>query len=424
MEYKQFTSQLADAYEHIYDLVYLRNHALIDLLLGTSKGSRKDSAWQLHHTLLDAIKELDPGPQAPVFSREWRRHRLMVLRYADGLTPQVIADQLAISRRHFYREHDLAIEALADVLIKRWRPEETATAPPDAAAASSDPLPAIVDRMELLRLEAAQMVQIERRTVLQEVLTGILTILSTKLDEHELTVESKLDEHLLVVAADHRLIRQLLLALIGHLINVSGKGRFQVKASTHDQHLHLHLLVVPGSAVIGSIDADPQTPFSVFEELAVLSGVSLVPYTNGSNGLAGGKVSGFTVIMPLYTAQRTILVVDDNEDILELFYRYLKTYRYEVIQGHNYREGLEHAIQVQPFAIILDLMMPGQDGWDLLQGLQNQPETRSIPIIICSVLRQKELALSLGATAFLEKPVSEQALLSVLNLISPNIPER
>src|SRR5258708_12611156 len=123
MEYKQFTSQLADAYEHIYDLVYLRNHALIDLLLGTSKGSRKDSAWQLHHTLLDAIKELDPGPQAPVFSREWRRHRLMVLRYADGLTPQVIADQLAISPPHFYRDPYLPIDGLSALLTKPFPPE-------------------------------------------------------------------------------------------------------------------------------------------------------------------------------------------------------------------------------------------------------------------------------------------------------------
>src|SRR5437868_9740050 len=110
MEYKRYITQLAYAYEHISDLVYLRTHPLLDLLFRDSATSRKDQAWQLHHVLLDTIKELDPGPQAPAFSREWRRHRLMVLRYADGLTPQAVADQLAISRRHFYREHAMAIE--------------------------------------------------------------------------------------------------------------------------------------------------------------------------------------------------------------------------------------------------------------------------------------------------------------------------
>jgi CheY-like chemotaxis protein len=62
-------------------------------------------------------------------------------------------------------------------------------------------------------------------------------------------------------------------------------------------------------------------------------------------------------------------------------------------------------------------MIPDRDGWDLLQVLLNQPDTQHIPIIICSVLKQKELALSLGATAFLEKPISEQSLLSVLTAL-------
>jgi CheY-like chemotaxis protein len=62
-------------------------------------------------------------------------------------------------------------------------------------------------------------------------------------------------------------------------------------------------------------------------------------------------------------------------------------------------------------------MLPGQDGWDLLQILLNRPETNHIPLIICTVLKQKELALSLGATAFLEKPVTEQALFSTLEAL-------
>jgi CheY-like chemotaxis protein len=65
----------------------------------------------------------------------------------------------------------------------------------------------------------------------------------------------------------------------------------------------------------------------------------------------------------------------------------------------------------------LDLMMPGRDGWDLMQIPLNQPGTSSIPIIVCTVLKQKELALSLGAAAFLEKLFSQQTLLSTLNAL-------
>ena len=67
-----------------------------------------------------------------------------------------------------------------------------------------------------------------------------------------------------------------------------------------------------------------------------------------------------------------------------------------------------------PSAIILDLMMPDRDGWDLLQFFLHQPATQATPIIVCSVLRQKELALSLGAAAFIEKPISEQHLIDIL----------
>ena len=77
-------------------------------------------------------------------------------------------------------------------------------------------------------------------------------------------------------------------------------------------------------------------------------------------------------------------------------------------------EALDLACKLQPYAISVDLMMPGLDGWDLLQTLLNHPETTNVPIIICSVLKQKELALSLGAAAFLGKPINEKSLLSVL----------
>jgi CheY-like chemotaxis protein len=60
----------------------------------------------------------------------------------------------------------------------------------------------------------------------------------------------------------------------------------------------------------------------------------------------------------------------------------------------------------------------------VLQHLLNQPDTRHIPIIVCSVIKQKDLALMLGATAFLEKPVSEQALLAVLDSLEITEPSK
>ena len=72
------------------------------------------------------------------------------------------------------------------------------------------------------------------------------------------------------------------------------------------------------------------------------------------------------------------------------------------------------AREVLPAAITLDIMMPNQDGWEILQALKSDPATRSIPVIICSVLEDPELAHSLGAAAYLQKPISQAALLDVL----------
>lgn len=408
LEFQQFVAQLEDAYEHIYDLVYLRTHPVINLALGGKQATTKESAWQLHHTLLKAVQELNPGPQAPAFSREWRRHRLMVLRYVDGLLPQAVADQLGISRRHYYREQEGAIQALAEILWNQFNVQERGTADaPQAAPVEGSSLSTVVDRMELIRLEAAQLGQIDRRMQLTEVMHGTLALLTEKARHNAVTIRNTLEPGLPAVWGDYRLIRQLLLGLIGHLVSNIENSVIEISAALEGQQVIASLTVESAVVLTGS----QEVALSGFRELAALCGVDLVLINTG------GLPTGFRIGLPLYTARRTILVVDDNEDVLELFKRYLKPHDYEVIATRTSSELLAAARTVQPAAIILDLMIPDQDGWDLLQILLNRLETQSTPIIICSILQQRDLALSLGATAFLEKPISEDRLLALLNLL-------
>ena len=60
--------------------------------------------------------------------------------------------------------------------------------------------------------------------------------------------------------------------------------------------------------------------------------------------------------------------------------------------------------------ILLDVLMPGEDGWHLMSWLRRSPEAASIPVVVCSVLDQPELAISLGATGYLRKPVTQEQL--------------
>lgn len=397
---EEFGSQVADAYEHLYDLVYLRTHLLLDILVPSPSQSLKQRTRQLHYILLNIIEELDPGPQAPAFSNEWRRHRLLVLRYVKGLNPQAVADQLVISLRHYYRVHKGAIDDLAGILWNRYVIRPTQVAEPTAEPGTPP------NRLELLRLETARTAQADRYTRIREVVEGVYPILTEMLHQHNVDLDLTLPDSLPGVSIDQSLLRQMLLGILGYLIERAVDATIRLNAQVEGSTVCLSLKVDPLETVQAMPQGGIDESLSAFEEMAMLSGAHILPANEGR------VIVGFEVQLP--TIERTLLVVDDNEDILELFRGYLSPYRYRVITAQTARDALEKAHQFQPYAITLDLMMPDQDGWEVLQTLLHQPDTRHIPVIVCSVLRQKELALSLGATAFLEKPVTEQTLLATL----------
>jgi CheY-like chemotaxis protein len=110
----------------------------------------------------------------------------------------------------------------------------------------------------------------------------------------------------------------------------------------------------------------------------------------------------------------TILVVEDNPQVVQLFRRYLSGSSFQMVVAPNGSLAFDLATAERPAAITLDLLLPQRDGWEFLQALKVHPETRLIPVIVCSVLRERELALALGAADFLAKPVTQHALLSSL----------
>jgi CheY-like chemotaxis protein len=112
--------------------------------------------------------------------------------------------------------------------------------------------------------------------------------------------------------------------------------------------------------------------------------------------------------------QTTVLVIDDNADVLQLFERYMTGTRYRFIGTQSAPDGLDRARTIHPQIIVLDVMMPGRDGWTLLGQLREHPETRDIPVIVCTILSQTELAMVLGAADFVRKPVNRAEFLEAL----------
>jgi len=123
--------------------------------------------------------------------------------------------------------------------------------------------------------------------------------------------------------------------------------------------------------------------------------------------------------------QLPVLAIDDNADTIQLMQRYTTGTRYRLLGTHGLEQALDLAEQFSPQIVVLDVMMPQLDGWEVLGRLRQHPLTSRTPIIVCTILPQEELALSLGASGFVRKPITRQSFLAALDRqVAPTEPER
>jgi CheY-like chemotaxis protein len=115
---------------------------------------------------------------------------------------------------------------------------------------------------------------------------------------------------------------------------------------------------------------------------------------------------------------RTILAIDDDPQVINLYERYLQPQGYQVIALSDPSRAVERVRQLKPFAVTLDIMMPGYDGWRVLNDLKSDPATRDIPIIVCSIVEEQEKGFSLGAADYLVKPILEDDILNSLDRLN------
>jgi PAS domain S-box-containing protein len=109
-----------------------------------------------------------------------------------------------------------------------------------------------------------------------------------------------------------------------------------------------------------------------------------------------------------------ILIVDDEAAARELLTSYLETAGYATALASSSAEVIEKARQLHPSAITLDITMPHASGFEALFQLKTTPETANIPVIVVSVVDQKQMGFTLGAAEYLVKPVQKSALLEAV----------
>lgn len=139
-------------------------------------------------------------------------------------------------------------------------------------------------------------------------------------------------------------------------------------------------------------------------------------------GPAREKVDEFQsvpMIFPWMTEEAPlVLVVEDDLPTSEVLTIHLSKAGYKVAHAYDGAEAIAKARELRPFVVTLDVMLPKKDGWEVLQSLKADPSTRDIPVIIHSIIDNRDLAYALGASDYIMKPVDKTALLGKLSELS------
>jgi signal transduction histidine kinase/CheY-like chemotaxis protein len=125
---------------------------------------------------------------------------------------------------------------------------------------------------------------------------------------------------------------------------------------------------------------------------------------------------------PAVSEKPLVLAIDDEPDVIYLLTEILEEAGFRLVGASSPGEGLLKARELQPFAILLDIVMPRKDGWQVLHELKTDPQTSHIPVILLTIVEKKALGYRLGAADYLLKPLSEEAVLSSLRQLTSHLP--
>ncbi len=183
------------------------------------------------------------------------------------------------------------------------------------------------------------------------------------------------------------------------------------------------LCAMQGFRLLVDSRVDAGSTFAVLLTPDAPAPVHVVP--GGAEAAAGPDSKPGPPPTPRVSAQGapgTVMVVDDDTDARMVLERYLEDLGHRVITADSGERALELARLVQPQAILLDLMMPGLDGWEVLRRIKAEPELAEIPVVICSIVASENRATLGQAAGLLDKPVTRGDLADTLARLRPEGP--
>lgn len=332
--------------------------------------------------------------------------------------------------------------------------------------------------LDIAKIESGKMELHYESFSVEQAISEVTTIVKSLIDKKRQHVHINVDKNVSLIKADKVKLKQILYNLLSNAVKFTPEGGDITVEAKLSGDVKFHALgaipqvAVPSSQLltiavidtgIGIKKEDCDRIFSEFEQadssfsrrfegtgLGLALTKKLVELHGGEISVESqeGKGSKFTVVVPLFdlfafekpakppvaleedlslapTIAKTrrgdaplILVVEDDPATSEIMTLQLAQGGYRVAHAYNGEEAMKRIRELRPFAVILDVMLPEKDGWEVLQEVKLDPEFKDIPVIMSSVVDNRDLGFALGASDYIVKPVEKVTLLNKLEGLS------
>lgn len=385
---ESFQQQVRDCLAHLYDFTVLQTNPLAGQIAPDLAGLQR--VQMVRRVLIETVEQLKVRETSGIPSRQERIYSLLLMRYVEGLSIQEVMQQLALSERQFYRENHRAIQTMSQLL---WDRLKTGQIPDDVISVKSE-----IQRLSRLPSHAT----IDSKTLL----SGAVAANANLAERHQVTLHL----HPLQTPGNFNthqtLLQQTVIWILSQIImRVTEGSNIALRTATTDHYSTINFQISDSGIDISTLRETLTNNPTVAEFLATLKGTITVTQEDRRT---------YLVQFQLQQQRSIILVIDDNPDAVALLERYVTGMPYKIVSTYDADEGFHMSKNLNPSYIILDILLPHTDGWKMLQNLKSHPQTQSIPVLVCSVLENPDLALSLGADTYLRKPPDRISFLEAL----------
>jgi signal transduction histidine kinase/DNA-binding response OmpR family regulator len=301
--------------------------------------------------------------------------------------------------------------------------------------------------LDLSKIEAGKMDLYLETFDIRGLARDIAAVIQPLAEKNANRLEVRAGENLGTMHADLTKVRQSLFNLLSNACKFTERGTVALAVAREGDDVGEWITFAVSDTGIG---LTPEQIGRLFQEFSQAEASTTRRYGGTGLGLAlsrrlcqmmGGEItvtsapdegSTFTIRLPAVVSETksepapptagpaetaaagTVLVIDDEPTVRDLMQRFLVKEGFRVALATGGEDGLRLARELRPDAITLDVMMPGMDGWAVLSALKADPDLAEIPVIMLTIVDDKNLGYSLGASDYLTKPLDRERLLSVL----------